>query len=62
MIYLFFARRIGRPIDCTSDLEARKVAVALGNVTRVETQSGRVVWRKVYEPGNAERLPKTRQS
>ena len=62
MIYLFIYRRAVREIECRDDLNARKVAEAADNVSRVETKAGRVVWRKIPETGNAERLPKIRQS
>lgn len=50
MIYLFIYRRRSVEKNFRDDLSARKSAEFEGDVSRVETPSGRVVWRRAETP------------
>jgi hypothetical protein len=51
MKYTFYRNRNGHPrtLPLASDLAARRAAEATTDVLRVETEEGRVVWRRVPE-------------
>lgn len=47
MLYLLFKRKSMAELDAGSDLQARQFAMANREIDRVETETGRVVYRKV---------------
>lgn len=49
MMYRLIKRKAVAELDCASDLIARQYAQADRGVERVETDSGRVVYRRVKE-------------
>lgn len=51
MIYRLIAarKRDNRELDCASDLIARQYAMADRTIDRVETETGRVVYRKALD-------------
>lgn len=49
MIYTLITRKSRYQVQLRDDLSARKYALALPIITRVETDTGRVVYRQVPE-------------
>lgn len=49
MLYLLFKRKSMAELDAGSDLQARQFAMANREIDRVETETGRVVYRRIKE-------------
>lgn len=49
MMYRLIKRKAVAELDCASDLIARQYAMADRQIERVETDSGRIVYRRVKE-------------
>lgn len=50
MMYILYKRKSMAELDANSDLQARQFAMADREIDRVETETGRVVYRRVKEP------------